>query len=102
MSERDPAAQPERTRLAWRRTVLTATVVALLGLRHLASEHLDVNGIMLACLLAFSWLALAVGAQTRIQTLSRPDPVSLPGWWPALAGGTVLAIVALAGATIVT
>jgi lysylphosphatidylglycerol synthetase-like protein (DUF2156 family) len=58
-------ASPERTRLAWRRTVLTAAVVAvLLGRRSL--EYAVPSALL--------WVAIALLAQRRIGQLTSPDP----------------------------
>ncbi|MEU8298112.1 DUF202 domain-containing protein [Micromonospora sp. NPDC048909] len=44
----DPGLQPERTRLAWRRTGLSVTVVTVLALRIALAS--DVDGALLAAL----------------------------------------------------
>jgi hypothetical protein len=62
-----PETQAERTRLAWRRTVLLSTVVALLVVR-LAVEH----GLpWLAPAVVALWLVGALAAQYRIRALAR-------------------------------
>ncbi|MGH3717101.1 MAG: DUF202 domain-containing protein [Micromonosporaceae bacterium] len=70
-----PGTQPERTRLAWRRTVLTATVVALLAVRSaLLADDPGVRmlGTALAMLL---WLVMLVVGWRRITALTRhPTP----------------------------
>jgi len=80
-----PGAQRERTRLAWRRTVLAATVVTLLFLR-LAGPG--------AALAVPFWLAVLVVGQRRIQALGhardRPAPGDLPLLALAVAGFVVL------------
>ena len=66
---RDPGAQPERTRLAWRRTTLTYVVSIGLALRTVVSGDtgpLALTGVALACL---AWLAFLVVAHRRIQEL---------------------------------
>ncbi|WP_328870243.1 DUF202 domain-containing protein [Streptomyces sp. NBC_00287] len=76
---RDPGLQPERTRLAWRRTTLAGTVAAVLAGR--AALHGGVSaprilGCALCCLL---WLGFLMVANRRIQTLAtspRPRPLA--------------------------
>ncbi|MFC7219340.1 DUF202 domain-containing protein [Streptomyces polyrhachis] len=87
---RDPGAQPERTRLAWRRTTLAAAVAALLGVR--AAVH-GSGPAAYAAAVVLVWLALLALAQRRIGALAaaRPAVVALGTVW-----GTALCVVALA------
>ena len=65
----DPGGAPERTRLSWRRTSLTATVSAILLLR-LALEHPNrALAITVSALAALCWVTLLVLVQKRVRAL---------------------------------
>ncbi|MGW2048128.1 DUF202 domain-containing protein [Streptomyces sp. NPDC001858] len=78
LPERDPGLQPERTRLAWRRTTLASTVVAVLGLKtalHGGPSAAAIVGCALVCGL---WLAFLLLAHHRIRALAATaDPAAL-------------------------
>ncbi|MFH0245078.1 DUF202 domain-containing protein [Streptomyces sp. HK10] len=74
---RDPAAQPERTRMAWRRTTLAfAAVVALLA-RGSVHDGGPPREYVLAALGALVWLVFLALAHRRIRALdvARPGPL---------------------------
>lgn len=60
----------ERTRLAWRRTVLAATVVALLGARLAIARTSPAFAALFVSFTAAAWLAFVAVAQRRIGQLS--------------------------------
>lgn len=85
-TDRDPGLQPERTRLAWRRTTLSCAVVAVLAGRqalHGGGGYVTLAvGLAVLVFLAFLWLA-----HHRIQQLGAARP-------RLLTHGTLLAVAA--------
>ncbi|MEU4550571.1 uncharacterized protein DUF202 [Micromonospora violae] len=77
---RDPGLQAERTRLAWRRTLLTITVVTVLAVR-LASTG-DPTGALIAGVTVLVWGALLALCWPRAT-----------GTGPARTGGRTLPLV---------
>ncbi len=92
-TDRDAGLQPERTRLAWRRTTLASSVVAVLALRQTlrgAGAPAEVAG---AAAIALIWLVFLWVAHRRIRALAAGRP---PGLAPRAALAAVACTVALA------
>lgn len=91
---RDPGLQPERTRLAWRRTTLTCTIVAVLAAKAAIHDEITAADAAGAALSALVWVGFLAVAHRRIRSLdaARPRPLSYRG---ALLA--VVCTVALAG-----
>lgn len=88
---RDPGLQPERTRLAWRRTTLTCAVTAVLAGRQVLHTGGGAVPEVAGGLVVFAFLAFLRLAHLRIQQLGRtPQP-------PLLSSGTAAAV---AGCTV--
>ncbi|HEY8979890.1 MAG TPA: DUF202 domain-containing protein [Streptomyces sp.] len=91
---RDPGLQPERTRLAWRRTTLAGTVVAVLAMKTALHGGLSPAGVAVCAVCGGLWLALLTVAHRRIVTLaSAHQPPVLS---PRLAAAAVLCTIATA------
>ncbi|GGU97302.1 hypothetical protein GCM10010211_75720 [Streptomyces albospinus] len=78
-ADRAPGLQPERTRLAWRRTTLSAAAVAVLAGRQLlhsrAPGQLEVA---LTGLVGLLWLAFTAVADLRMRAMATGRPAPLP------------------------
>ncbi|WP_112470435.1 DUF202 domain-containing protein [Streptomyces triticisoli] len=92
--DRDPGLQPERTRLAWRRTTLTGTVAAVLAVRTALHGGASASGLAVGALCCALWSAFLLLAQLRIRTLTRPE--TPPPLTARHATAAVLCTVALA------
>ena len=97
---RDSGAQPERTRLAWRRTILTATVVAVLCVRQAFAAGPTAHAALVTAGVGLVWVGLCVGTQLRVRTLARARPGAMRPPWPALAAAVVLTLAALGTLTL--
>jgi uncharacterized protein DUF202 len=97
----DPETQPERTRLAWRRTTLTFTLVVVLAGRKVALAD-DGRGlaVVVVALEALLWVAFLVLAQLRIRGLE-DDRGPAPTTEATMLGAAgVIAVSALLGAVL--
>ncbi|PKW06793.1 protein of unknown function [Streptomyces sp. 1222.5] len=90
---RDPGLQPERTRLAWRRTTLSAAVAAVLAVRTALRDG-SATGVVMGAVCCALWLGFLGVAHHRIRTLSAGTPP--PAFTPRHAAAAVLCAVATA------
>jgi hypothetical protein len=74
----DRGLQLERTRLAWRRTTLATTVVALLAVGRVVVQGVRPAAIAGIALVAVAWLVVLAAAHRRIATLT--DLSRSEGW----------------------
>ncbi|MEV5432221.1 DUF202 domain-containing protein [Streptomyces sp. NPDC052701] len=98
---RDPGLQPERTRLAWRRTTLSGAVCAVLAVRTVLHGGAPAAGIAAGALCCVLWLCLLRTAHRRIRALAAPG--GPPALAPRHAAAAALCTVAtaLCGAALV-
>ncbi|MEU1089220.1 DUF202 domain-containing protein [Streptomyces sp. NPDC005576] len=95
---RDPGLQPERTRLAWRRTTLSATVAAVLAGKQALQGGATVAAVLAAALGAAAWIGFLLVAHRRVRATdtARPAPLSSRAACMAAACTVVLAVSAAA------
>ncbi|MEU8348705.1 MULTISPECIES: DUF202 domain-containing protein [unclassified Streptomyces] len=89
---RDPGLQPERTRLAWRRTTLAGAVAAVLAVRLMAARGGSAAAVAAVFLAAAAWLGLLAVAHGRIRALDAARPPALSPARALAAAGCVIAL----------
>ncbi|AVH59628.1 MULTISPECIES: DUF202 domain-containing protein [Streptomyces] len=94
--DRDPGLQPERTRLAWRRTTLSSTVAAVLAAKTALSGGRSVAGVLACAACCALWLGFLALAHRRIRVLSTSGTDGPPALTPLHATAATLCTVALA------
>ncbi|MEU0674143.1 DUF202 domain-containing protein [Streptomyces sp. NPDC006172] len=104
---RDPGLQPERTRLAWRRTTLSSTVAAVLAGRAALHGGVSAAGVVACALCCAAWLGFLILAHRRIsgltgtgRTATVAEPPALSPRHAALAALCTVAV-AVCGAVLV-
>jgi Domain of unknown function (DUF202) len=95
----DPGAAAERTRLAWRRTGMSATAVCLLAARPAVHPGAGVLAWLVAALAMAGWVALVGLAYRRSYALRRTPPQ--PGRRTVPAAALIAAALAALGGLVV-
>jgi hypothetical protein len=93
---RDPGLQPERTRLAWRRTTLAGTVAAVLAGKSALNGGPSPVGFVVSALVCVLWLGFIGVAHRRIRALALAEGGRPAAMTPRHATAAVLCTVALA------
>ncbi|MFH8290291.1 DUF202 domain-containing protein [Streptomyces sp. NPDC018059] len=88
---RDPGLQPERTRLAWRRTTLACTVAGGAARRRVGGGRRPVRALSAA---VTGFLAVAHRRMTALST-ARPRPLGPRAAVASALGATFLAVCAM-------
>lgn len=79
-SRASPTETPaERTRFAWRRTTLAASIIGLLSLRLATHTGSATIGMTMLALIAIGWLVLLRLAHRRILAVTRRPPPAIAG-----------------------
>lgn len=94
--ERDPGLQPERTRLAWRRTTLSSTVAGVLATKTALHGGSSVVGVIACALCCALWLGFLALAHRRIHVIAASGPDGPPALTPRHATAATLCTLALA------
>jgi uncharacterized protein DUF202 len=97
---RDPGASADRTRLAWRRTGLSASAVALLAVRPAFAPDAGAAHLLLAAAAMAGWVALVALAYRRARGLAAPLP--RPGRRAVTAYAAITIGFAVLGGLVVT
>ncbi|MFI6349318.1 DUF202 domain-containing protein [Streptomyces sp. NPDC050560] len=98
---RDPGLQPERTRLAWRRTTLSFTVAVILAAKAVV-DHGGWATVPACAVGALLWVAFLTVAHRRMRGLAASTrPAVLPGALGVAAVCCSLALVVCAVAIVV-
>ncbi|MDQ0797276.1 DUF202 domain-containing protein [Streptomyces sp. B1I3] len=97
---RDPGLQPERTRLAWRRTTLSCTVVALLAGRQALHGGASGPGVIAVALTLLAWLLFLAVAHRRMAGTAAAVPAPLSPRLALTAAACTAALAVFAAATL--
>ncbi|MFF4245064.1 DUF202 domain-containing protein [Streptomyces sp. NPDC001822] len=97
---RDPGLQPERTRLAWRRTTLACTVVGLLAGRQALHGGARPAGVLAVALSLAAWLGFLAVAHRRVTGMGSARPVPLSPRQALTAAGCTVALAVFGVATL--
>ncbi|WP_329035844.1 DUF202 domain-containing protein [Streptomyces sp. NBC_00178] len=97
---RDPGLQPERTRLAWRRTTLACTVVALLAGRQALHGGARPAGVLAVALSLMAWLGFLAVAHRRVTGMGSARPAPLSPRHALTAAGCTIALAVFGAATL--
>ncbi|KMO97110.1 DUF202 domain-containing protein [Streptomyces roseus] len=98
---RDAGLQPERTRLAWRRTTLACSVTAVLALRTALRGSGSPVEVLGAAVIVLIWLAFLGVAHRRVRQLAAARPPGLPARSALAAVACAVALSVFAVAVII-